>query len=94
MVLSQCKGMHLHCSQRVAAVRCQHSVLQAPKRQLKNPHESNSNGSRISHVCFAGAVAEVKPEAAIPGMAEYLDKLRWSADGLVPVIVQVNKHEM
>jgi hypothetical protein len=31
----------------------------------------------------------VQPEAAVPGMSAYLDTLRWSKDGLVPVIVQV-----
>lgn len=33
---------------------------------------------------------EMQAEAAVPGMSAYLDSLRWSKDGLVPVIVQVS----
>jgi hypothetical protein len=33
---------------------------------------------------------QVQPEAAVPGMAAYLDSLKWAKDGLVPVIVQVS----
>lgn len=33
---------------------------------------------------------QVQPESAVPGMSPYLDSLKWSKDGLVPVIVQVS----
>lgn len=52
------------------------------------------HSSRGLHVCRAieeqqqQSVA-VRPEAAVPGMSAYLDSLKWSQDGLVPVIVQV-----
>lgn len=89
MLLARCMGMQLHCSQRVAAVPWQQSLWQAPKKKTHTSNNIIRNVSPVSHVCFAGAVADVKPEAALPGMTEYLDSLRWSSDGLVPVIVQV-----
>jgi hypothetical protein len=38
----------------------------------------------------AAAAAAVQPESQVAGMSAYLDSLRWSKDGLVPVIVQVH----
>lgn len=32
---------------------------------------------------------ELLAENDVPGMTSYLDSLRWSSDGLIPVIVQV-----
>jgi phosphoribosyl-AMP cyclohydrolase len=37
----------------------------------------------------ASGARPLAPEADVPGMSAYLDGLRWSSDGLVPVIVQV-----
>ena len=38
----------------------------------------------------AAAPPAWKPEAEVPGMSEYLDSLKWSKDGLVPVIAQAS----
>lgn len=52
------------------------------------------HSSRGLHICRAVEEQQqqsvaVRPEAAVPGMISYLDSLKWSQDGLVPVIVQV-----
>eukprot|EP00878_Enallax_costatus_P006566 GHUV01006884.1.p1 GENE.GHUV01006884.1~~GHUV01006884.1.p1 ORF type:complete len:306 (+),score=55.90 GHUV01006884.1:46-963(+) len=88
MVLANCKQIYLRCEQRVATVCGHKHAVQPVTRHVCHPITFNSNVRRQAHICSAGAVAEVRPEAAVPGMSDYLDRLRWSPDGLVPVIVQ------
>ncbi|KAF6265463.1 hypothetical protein COO60DRAFT_1281356 [Scenedesmus sp. NREL 46B-D3] len=87
MVLSRCK--HLQRSSR-------HQGGLAPSRQprcwpvrVPATQEQKKQLPQLAgaQLCRAAAV-EVQPEAAVSGMTAYLDTLRWSKDGLVPVIVQ------
>jgi hypothetical protein len=47
--------------------------------------------ARLQTCAAAAAPAEVKPEAAVPGMTAFLDSLKWDKDGLVAVIVQARR---
>lgn len=91
MVLSSCK--HLQRSSR-------HQGGLAPSRQprcwpvrVPATQEQKKQLRQLAgaQLCRAAAV-EVQPEAAVSGMTAYLDTLRWSKDGLVPVIVQVRAY--
>lgn len=89
MVLSYCKHLQRgkqFCQGPPAPTRqplCRPARLPAPQKQHLQPQKLTG-----AQICRAAAV-EVQPEAAVPGMTAYLDTLRWSKDGLVPVIVQV-----
>lgn len=75
----------------------QHPILLRPNNKHTAPCSSVSlthHSSRGLHICRAVEEQQqqsvaVRPEAAVPGMSAYLDSLKWSQDGLVPVIVQV-----
>jgi hypothetical protein len=89
MVLSNCKHLQTgrqFCQGALAPSKqpvSRPARLQAPQQQYLQPQRLAE-----AQICRAAAV-EVQPEAAVPGMSAYLDTLRWSKDGLVPVIVQV-----
>eukprot|EP00879_Flechtneria_rotunda_P011546 GHRR01012060.1.p1 GENE.GHRR01012060.1~~GHRR01012060.1.p1 ORF type:complete len:313 (+),score=84.63 GHRR01012060.1:374-1312(+) len=71
------------CSQ-----RCHNAVRTV--RTHRHVQHKRSRVQRLSvQSCQAQAnTVTVQPESAVPGMTAYLDKLRWSSNCLVPVIVQ------
>jgi len=92
MALSQ-----LHQSQWISttAKQCKQTVAQLPRHHAVSSTQTARVQTRTAHVCQAvESQQQVQPEAAVPGMTTYLDSLRWSKDGLVPVIVQVWKFEV
>lgn len=87
MVLSQCRQLQ--------GSKCCHALIhtrQAVRKSVRRQHGQQQlvGFQKLGDllVCNAAAV-EVQPESTVPGMSSYLDSLRWSKDGLVPVIVQV-----
>jgi hypothetical protein len=93
MALSQ---MHQQQVIKATARQSAHpAILQVPRlTHSSSRHISRSQRSR-AHICCAvqseqqEVQQKVQPESAVPGMSAYLDSLKWSKDGLVPVIVQV-----
>jgi len=65
----------------------------SPKPHLAPPAPSHARqalrGRRGHAAAAAGSGAAVLPEAEVQGMPQWLDSLKYSADGLVAVIVQV-----
>jgi phosphoribosyl-AMP cyclohydrolase len=99
MALSQMQRLQQQISSTPSSSRHNCPLLLRPNRHT-NPcsvtsSRSQVNSSRGLPVCRAVEEQQqqqsvaVQPEAAVPGMSAYLDSLKWSKDGLVPVIVQV-----
>jgi hypothetical protein len=92
MALSQVQQLQQICSS------SRHNVNSVIAPLARHPLASNAslkltqrNTAAICHAVESEQQQKVQaqPEAAVPGMAAYLDSLKWAKDGLVPVIVQV-----
>jgi hypothetical protein len=73
-----------------SARSCRRLVARASAQQQHQEHQQQP--AAVTAVGPDGQVVGPrpwKPEAEVPGMTAYLDSLRWSKDGLVPVIAQV-----
>jgi hypothetical protein len=74
--------------QRSAPARCHRAAPNAASvRRCAQAAVTARRAARTR--CQAAETAEVQAESVIPGMTAYLDSLKWSKDGLIPVIVQV-----
>lgn len=49
---------------------------------------SRRQAVRAAAAAAAAAAPAVRPEAEVPGMAEFLDRLKWDSNGLVVAIAQ------
>lgn len=98
MALSQMQRLQQQISSTPSISRQTCPLLLRPNRHT-SPYSnasclqfSSSSSSRGLYACRAVEEQQqsvvVQPEAAVPGMSAYLDSLKWSKDGLVPVIVQ------
>ena len=66
----------------------QRQCIPMPSSRPAVPRVTASRPAAAAAAAAAAAPRPVRPEAEVPGMTEFLDRLKWDANGLVVAIAQ------